>query len=531
MPLLLLLLLAIACLPESWPQPLAWFDVAKGNPLLFAALTGAEVLLAAATAARLSRRTRRRLRLHPDWREGILHRHAVLRQYHFYGLCFSFLLAVYVLGWGWTVQKFCTPGATMLPGAELLILVPLFLALIFSWFFFYDVERAAHDSAAPPEALTPFWSRWTYIRFHLRQNLALLVLPLSLLLIEKGLRRSFPEVRGLPLISLGLLVAAFLSLPWILRLTLGLKPLPPSPLRDRLQAAARRLHFRHSDILLWNTHGAIANAMVAGLLPNLRYVFLSDRLVNELTPAEVEAVLGHEVGHVKHRHMTLYLVFLILSLTVMSGVWEMVRKAVFTDPQLRTHAAVVQIAQREAEPDQDQDWNTAFLPVKTDYRQELRIALDEMRMLPLLMFVGVYVFVVFGFLSRRCERQADLFGCRAVSCGRKDCAGHDGEEALPADGKGLCPTGIRIFIAALEKVARLNGISRSRPGWLQSWQHSTIASRVEFLQQVLADPAREPRFQRHVTLVKWGLLLFLFAALGVLGITQGWNWMEISEIF
>src|SRR5262249_43818680 len=71
-------------------------------------------------------------------------------------------------------------------------------------------------------------------------------------------------------------------------------------------------------------------------------------------------------------------------------------------------------------------------------------------------------------------------------------------------------------IEALEKVARLNGISRDRPGWLSSWQHSTIARRVAFLQDVLADPPLERRFQRRVALVKWGLLLGLLAALAVL---------------
>ena len=76
-------------------------------------------------------------------------------------------------------------------------------------------------------------------------------------------------------------------------------------------------------------------------------------------------------------------------------------------------------------------------------------------------------------------------------------------------GRGLCPTGIRTFIEALERVVRINGISRNRPGLLQSWQHSTPAHRIEFLQRVLADPTIEPRFQRRVYLVKWTVVLVL----------------------
>ena len=112
-----------------------------------------------------------------------------------------------------------------------------------------------------------------------------------------------------------------------------------------------------------------------------------------------------------------------------------------------------------------------FLP------EELSIERQDLAVIPLVGALGAYIFLVFGFLSRRCERQADIYGCRAVSCGQTDCLGHTAETELVPRGRGLCPTGIRTFIDALEKVAFLNGISRDRPGWLQSWQHSTIARR------------------------------------------------------
>jgi STE24 endopeptidase len=247
------------------------------------------------------------------------------------------------------------------------------------------------------------------------------------------------------------------------------------------------LRFRFSDILLWNTRGGVANAMVVGLLPRPRYVLLTDRLVAELTPSEIEAVFGHEVGHVKHRHMLYYFGFLIASLIVVTELWK--------------------VAGLEG-----------WLNLTT--RQDLAV-------LPLLAFLGTYIFVVFGFLSRRCERQADIYGCRAVSCARNDCLGHADDVELVARGQGLCPTGISTFIDALEKVAHLNGIHRDRPGWLQSWQHSTIARRVDFLQRVLEDPGVERRFQRRVALVKWSLLIGLTTALFLIGKTQGWDLSQL----
>ena len=52
------------------------------------------------------------------------------------------------------------------------------LSLIFSWVFFYDAERALHDTGSDAESL--FWSRRAYVAFHTRNNLALICVPLVL---------------------------------------------------------------------------------------------------------------------------------------------------------------------------------------------------------------------------------------------------------------------------------------------------------------------------------------------------------------
>src|SRR5262249_20328761 len=120
--------------------------------------------------------------------------------------------------------------------------------------------------------------------------------------------------------------------------------------------------------------------------------------------------------------------------------------------------------------------------------------------------------------------QADVFGCRAVSCGDAACAGHGEGTALAPRGGALCPTGIRTFIQALEEGALVNGISPERPGFLQSWQHSTIAKRVRFLRQVLADEGVERRFQRRLWLWKAAGLVAMAAGLTALVAVNGWQW-------
>lgn len=45
----------------------------------------------------------------------------------------------------------------------------------------------------------------------------------------------------------------------------------------------------------------VANAMSLGWLPGLRYVVITDYLLDGLTEPEIDAVLAHELGHARHR--------------------------------------------------------------------------------------------------------------------------------------------------------------------------------------------------------------------------------------
>src|SRR5262249_12681254 len=123
--------------------------------------------------------------------------------------------------------------------------------------------------------------------------------------------------------------------------------------------------------------------------------------------------------------------------------------------------------------------------------------------LPPVVVTAAYIFLVFGFLSRRCERQADVYGCRPGSCIDARCAGHDAATVYRERARGLWPTGIRTFVRALERVEYVNGGTgweeknhRPTPGerlrglfkWLRSWQHSTMARRVNFLMSLIGDP-------------------------------------------
>jgi Zn-dependent protease with chaperone function len=406
------------------------------------------------------------------------------------------LLAL-ALGWGWSAEQLGGPAT------ELLRMLPFLIGLCLGWAGYYPADRLIQEPPGELHVINrngPFRSRAGYVVFMARQRLAFVGVPLALFLVQQALLRSVPELftgGRLGLVMVGIVALAVALAPLGLRLMLGLRPLPSGPLRDRLAAAGRRLKVRYADILLWDTRGGVANAMLAGVLPWFRYILLSDRLLTDLTPDEVEAVFGHEIGHVKHRHMLFYLLFFVMSLSALTGLW-----AAASDAILGPEPEVPAVAGNSGATWNWRDWEAV----------------------PALGLAGVYIFVAFGFVSRRCERQADLYGCRVVSCGRTDCDGHPASreherpEESPAHGdvypsRDPCPTGIRTFVNALEKVAVINGISRDRPGWLHAWLHGSIAHRVEFLEGVMTDRAVAHDFQRRVGFLKWGLVAGLTAAL------------------
>ena len=494
--------LVLVCLPEpeAWWKPL-WTD----SPLACVAATWLAILLTSLHAYFVARRVSGPLEGEPSLRERLLARYERGRLHHQIAVFLIYVLALLGLGWGWAVGQLWRGHASPLPGAELLILSPFVIAQLLAWAAYYDAEQAAHRAvnrllaaeahtgawlelertrtAAPPA----FGSRASYVLFQLRQKLALVFLPVLLLLMQKELQRGFPETwqewqKAVNFLGIGAVLLVFMAMPLILRLVLGLKPLPAGPLRQRLEASARRLRFRCSNILVWDTRNGMANAMVIGILPWLRYVVFTDRLLEDFTPDEIEAVFGHEVGHIRHHHMLYYFSFLTASVIVLGWfINDLVASYNGPDPfGLITQPGGCVSA------------------------------------ISLVAILLAYIFVVFGFLSRRCERQADVFGCRAVSCPSPDCRGHEDDDDLSQHGRGLCPTGITTFIRALEKVAFVNGISRDRPGFLQSWQHATIGRRIEFLQGMLLDPAVERRFQRRVFLLKSLLLVILAGAVALI---------------
>jgi STE24 endopeptidase len=98
------------------------------------------------------------------------------------------------------------------------------------------------------------------------------------------------------------------------------KPMAPGPLRDRILAMAQANHVPADNVYVFDQSrqtGRIS-ANVSGLGPTIR-ISLNDNLLDRASPAEVKAVMGHELGHYVLNHIGKTL--LALTLIVAAGLF------------------------------------------------------------------------------------------------------------------------------------------------------------------------------------------------------------------
>lgn len=102
---------------------------------------------------------------------------------------------------------------------------------------------------------------------------------------------------------------------WILPLFNKLTPLEDGELKEKIVAYARSVDFPLDNILVMDgsKRSAKANAFFSGF-GKRKKVVLYDTLLEQHTPEELVAVLAHEVGHYKKKHILLSMIISVLQL-------------------------------------------------------------------------------------------------------------------------------------------------------------------------------------------------------------------------
>lgn len=357
---------------------------------------------------------------------------------------------------------------------ELVLLLPFFAAVILAWALMYPADQAMRQLLMQPclEAGLPVrrpWSFGAYLLFRVRDQLLVIALPMLLIVVAndvvqqhaRSLRRVTRLVWADQLVLVAVAGVILFFAPVLLRRIWSTSALPAGSLRERLLAMAARCRMRCRDILVWHSEGMVVNALVMGVVPQVRYVLLSDGLIENMDDEQIEAVFGHEIGHVRHHHIPFYALFSIVSMFAVGGACELAYRVFRVDEAYLTPIAVALVAAI---------WGLGF-----------------------------------GWISRRFEKQADLFGARAVSpeadaCDLP-CAVHHAPG--PVSPEALCAVGAAVFAESLRRVSFLNNI----PEEDKSWRHSSIADRVRHVIALAREPAAVRRFDRLILGIKLFLLV------------------------
>ncbi|MGZ8998355.1 MAG: M48 family metalloprotease, partial [Allosphingosinicella sp.] len=82
------------------------------------------------------------------------------------------------------------------------------------------------------------------------------------------------------------------------------KPMAPGPVRDQILAMARANQVPADNVYVFDQSKQTKriSANVSGLGPTIR-ISLNDNLLNRTSPAEIKAVMGHELGHYVLNHI------------------------------------------------------------------------------------------------------------------------------------------------------------------------------------------------------------------------------------
>lgn len=118
---------------------------------------------------------------------------------------------------------------------------------------------------------------------------------------EVGIRLGFAEHINAIDIA-GIVMILFMS-PVIFSLILPARKMQDFELLDSVMLVAKKAGVRLSSVLVWNTNGRLMNAMAVGVLPSLKTIIVTDKLVTNLTRKEFLAVTMHEVGHHRYWHI------------------------------------------------------------------------------------------------------------------------------------------------------------------------------------------------------------------------------------
>ncbi|MGB5158715.1 M48 family metallopeptidase [Desulfobacterium sp. N47] len=248
--------------------------------------------------------------------------------------------------------------------------------------------------------------------------------------------------------------------------------------RFRIEEICNKAGVKFAEILYWPMFGnRMITAGVMGLAKRFRYILVTKPLLRLLDTDEVEAVIAHEIGHVKRHHLAFYLLFfsgyILLSFATLDLV---VYATIYAKPLYR------------------------FL---TDSGIKQSTIISITYSISIIAVFVIYFRFIFAYFMRNFERQADTYVYSFF-------------------------TSAQPLISAFNKISYFSGQSGDKP----NWHHFSIKERVDYLNKCEADRSW---IKRHDTKIKKSIAVYLVCLIitGIVGynLNFGKTSKKINEFF
>ena len=201
-----------------------------------------------------------------------------------------------------------------LNGFKLFIVIPTLFALAGVLIFLFLLAIIWKISHHPYQKI---YRNTLSAKDYAASNLAFavpVILPWLLLSITADLLYRFPfgplqhffasTVGEIVFFLLFLFVIAIVG-PFFIQKIWRCKPLPDGYPRYRIQALCDNAGLGVQDILYWPFFGGkMITAGIMGLVKRFRYILITPSLIRLLSPEEMDAVIAHEIGHIKKKAFT-----------------------------------------------------------------------------------------------------------------------------------------------------------------------------------------------------------------------------------
>lgn len=388
-----------------------------------------------------------------------------------------------VLSLGWLDAVRGLVGGDWPAVDELLCLAPALGVLASGWASYWEIDRRLReasfigtlDTGAPARTLP---TRAQFVADQFRHHVLVILLPMTAIglwsesveIVERAaaaewewLTRSALAGRVVTAVHFAGPVIVLALMPWGLRHVWRTSRLGEGPIRVRLQRLCERQRVKCRDFLVWHSHTGMVNGALVGLLPGMRYILLTDALLERLSETEVEAVMAHEVGHAARRHIPWMGAGVLVSVL---GTELLIRRLV------------------------PGEWGGGGSGLG-DAAAGVSFGMS--------LLVGM---LVFGWISRRFERQADAFAAQHLS-------GWSVRRGEPTPAPLISPEAAEAMAGALSHVSRLT----NHPEDQFTFRHGSIAGRRRGVLALTGAPADNLAVDRTVRRIKLATLIAVICVL------------------